>query len=56
MKKKMKTSAKKSISTFNVFSVEQKHFGKIFAQDDVSLADKNRFSKKFCKRFFVSKS
>ena len=42
MKKKMKTFAKKSISTLeSLVSVKKKHFGKIFAQDDVSLAELN---------------
>ena len=58
MKKKMKIFAKKSISTLkSLVSVRKKHFGKIFAQDDVSLAKlKIDFSENFCKSFFVSKS
>ena len=51
MKKKMKTFAKKSISTLeSLVSVKKKHFGKIFAQDDVSLAELNMdFRKIFVK-------
>ena len=49
--KKMKTFTKKSISTLRtLFSVEKKHFGKIFVQDDVSLAElKIDFRKIFVK-------
>ena len=53
MKKKMKTF-KKSISTLRtLFSAKKKHFEKIFAQDDVSLAElKIDFRKIFVKANF----
>ena len=51
MKKKMKTFAKKSISTLeSLVSVKKKHFEKIFAQGDACLAELNKdFRKIFVK-------
>ena len=51
MKKKMKTFAKKSISTLRtLISAKKRHFGKFFAQDGVFLAElKIDFRKIFVK-------
>ena len=51
MNKKLKTFAKKSISTLRtLFSAKKTHFGKIFAQDGVFLAElKIDFRKIFVK-------
>ena len=38
-----------------IFSVKKKHFGKIFAQDDVSLAELNKDFRKIFLKVLVSK-